>query len=346
MEALTPESARDYLIASGRLDRHAMARIAPLAWGVSNIVLRVDVADGSAFVLKQAQPQLRTKIEWLSRCERIYREADVLRVLAPRLSSGVIPRVLFEDRPNFVLGIEAIRPDHVVWKGALLRGEADPQVAETLGSYLATIHRTTFGQRTLLPDADDWSLFDELRIDPFYRYIARVHTELQPAVTALLDEMAAHRECLVHADFSPKNVLFHPDGVSLVDFETAHWGDPAFDVGFFLSHLLLKSLLPVLAPGAIAGLTKRFWDAYQQGLAQTTGPDFAAISQRSVRHLAGCLLARIDGKSPVDYLPHDWQRTHVRTLSHAWLLDPPPSINHCFYLWFSTLPESPPATDN
>jgi len=44
--------------------------------------------------------------------------------------------------------------------------------------------------------------------------------------------MSAHRICLVLADFSPKNILITDQGIHLVDFETAHYGDPAFDLGF------------------------------------------------------------------------------------------------------------------
>ena len=259
---LTPENTQAYLVAHGFLTTGDACTIQPLAWGVSNLVLRVDVTGKPSFIVKQSRPQLRTKIEWLSRCERIYREADVLRVLSSRLPAGIIPSVLFEDRPNFVLGLEAIRADHTVWKELLLRGEIDLTVGTRLGQCLASMHTSTFGDHGCLPDADDWSLFDELRIDPFYRYIARVHPFLQPAIDELLAEMAAHRVCLVHADFSPKNVLIHADGISLVDFETGHWGDPAFDLGFFLSHLMLKTLIPQTDAQRALSLISKFWASY------------------------------------------------------------------------------------
>uniref|UniRef100_A0A7C2JXM6 Phosphotransferase n=1 Tax=Schlesneria paludicola TaxID=360056 RepID=A0A7C2JXM6_9PLAN len=326
---LTADNARQYLIDAGHLPATTQAVVKPLAWGVSNVVLRVDPEQGSPLVLKQSQPQLRTKIDWFSRCERIYREADVLRALATRLPVGAVPAVRFEDRPNYILGLEAIRPDHVVWKQQLLAGELDEAVAARLGWLLGLMHGTTAGHPELLPDSEDWSLFDELRIDPFYRFLARRDAELVPMVDRLLDEMSRHRVCLVHADFSPKNVLVHPGGVALVDFETGHWGDPAFDLGFFLAHLLLKSLRPAAPPADWQRLIDRFWSAYcdtLQGIGTFTDMKPGVTSSRAVWHLAACLQARIDGKSPVDYLTEAWQAEFVRTLTRRWLADPPDNL--------------------
>jgi len=337
MPPLTAETVVPYLQARGHLPAGTSATITPLAWGVSNIVLRVEPQNSLPCVVKQSQPQLRTKIEWLSRCERIYREADVLRALEHVLPSRVVPKVLFEDRDNFVLGLEAIRADHRVWKQSLLEGHLDLSVAEKLGEYLAQIHSQTWGRHDLLPDADDWSLFDELRIDPYYRWLARLAPDTGAAFADLIEEMTAHRVCLVHADFSPKNVLVHPDGISLVDFETGHFGDPAFDVGFFLAHLVLKTLHLRERALEWMELVARFWSKYLRTLSNADeaessrppGPDDAdAVSQRGVRHLAACLWARIDGKSPVDYLNDPSDQQFVRNLARRWLLSPPNRVEH------------------
>lgn len=339
MWELTAQNAVEYLRASGIWPRDVEATATPLAWGVSNLVLRIDGPPRPSLVLKQSQPQLRTKIEWRSRCERIYREAEVLQAIGPRLPPGAIPQVLFEDREHYVLGLEAIRADHVVWKAALLEGHLDPTVARTLGQYLGTIHRETAGRTDLIPAAADWSLFDELRIDPFYRWIARVHPDLNVPVGQLLAEMAAHRVCLVLADFSPKNVLVHAEGVSLVDFETGHYGDPAFDLGFFLSHVLLKSLRWTDRAAAWQQLIIEFWQSYRQHVDEVPSSLVwsAATSARAVSHLAGCLLARIDGKSPVDYLTEDWQTDFVRQISRRWFDVRPATLEHAWDEWFARL---------
>lgn len=332
MFLLSADNALEYLIDAGRLPAGAKAGVAPLAWGVSNVVLRVDPESASPLVLKQSRPQLRTKIEWLSRCERIYREADVLRALSSRLPAGTVPAVRFEDRPNYILGLEAIRPDHVVWKQTLLEGTLDLAVAARLGELLATIHTSTAGRPDVLPEADDWSLFDELRIDPFYRFLGRTQPELAPAIDRLLADMAAHRQCLVHADFSPKNVLVHPDGVTLVDFETGHWGDPAFDLGLFLAHLLLKSLRFPRNAATWQTLIETFYERYH-AIAGDVDTD-----QRSVVHLAACLRARIDGKSPVDYLHAGWQPAWIRELTTGWLAHPPETLTAAWKHYFQRLP--------
>src|SRR5205807_7645898 len=131
---------------------------------------------------------------------------------------------------------------HAVWKQLLLSGRADAGVARRAGTYLAAIHRQTAQRPDLAAQFGDTSIFVELRVDPFYRRIADVSPEAAPHIDRLIAEMFSMPLCLVHADFSPKNVLIAGDRISLVDFETAHYGDPAFDLGFFLSHLLLKSV--------------------------------------------------------------------------------------------------------
>jgi tRNA A-37 threonylcarbamoyl transferase component Bud32 len=356
MIELSADNALAYLQQTSRLPAGTSARVSPLAWGVSNVVLRVEPDGHPALIVKQSQPKLRTKIEWRSRCERIYREADVLRAYGTILPVGAVPKVLFEDRENFVLGLEAVRADHVVWKQALLERRLDGDVAETLGRYLAWMHARTWERRDLLPDADDWSLFDELRIDPYYRWLARRAPEMGETIDDLIDEMADHRVCLVHADFSPKNVLVHADGVTLVDFETGHYGDPAFDVGFFLAHLVLKTLRQRERAAEWMQLVARFWSTYLRAfdeessgerrgvsppcvraLPETPGANkhggltprrSPGISQRAVRHLAACLWARVDGKSPVDYLHDPADQEFVRGLARRWVTTPPERTEH------------------
>ncbi|MDX1968714.1 MAG: aminoglycoside phosphotransferase family protein [Planctomycetaceae bacterium] len=340
MWELSADNVVDYLNRTGRLRPGSTATAQPLAWGVSNLVLRVEPDDQPPLVIKQSRPQLRTKVDWFSRCERIYREAEVLRALLPVLPPGAVPQVLFEDRENFVLALEAIRPDHAVWKQRLLEDRLDFDVADRLGGYLGLIHRETAGRPDVLPDAADWSLFDELRIDPFYRWIARVHPSIDSAINDLIEEMNRHRVCLVHADFSPKNVLVHVDGVTLVDFETGHYGDPAFDLGFFLSHLLLKSLRSNDQRVDWRRLVTAFWSRYRKIVDATgqTTVSSTATTARAVRHLAGCLLARIDGKSTVDYLRDPWQPVAVRQTTLRWLADPPPTLDHALDDFFTRTP--------
>ena len=103
----------------------------------------------------------------------------------------------------------------------------------------------------------------------------------------------------------------------MVDFETGHYGDPAFDLGFFLSHLALKGVRAAAASGGDAGedaffrLADTFWKRYRAQIAAVeSDPAFedAGLERRTVAHLAGCALARIDGTSPVDYLPGHRER--------------------------------------
>jgi 5-methylthioribose kinase len=312
------------------------ARVTELAWGVSNIVLRVDVPH-SSFVVKQSRDQLRTEIDWFSGIERIWREVDVMRTLGRLLPNGAVPHVLFEDRDNYLFAMEAVEADHRVWKADLLEGRFDTRIAEPLACYLATIQRGSTDVSESQPQLADRTNFDELRLDPFYRHMARNIDALAEPLNCLIDDTLARRDCLVLADFSPKNILLTSRGPVLVDFETGHCGDPGFDIGFFLSHLLLKAVRHADRLAEIIELPRRFWAEYVARIGTAPVPAWLndldrtpTFERQCVRHLAACMLSRVDGKSRVDYLTESWQTELVREFSRNLLINPIDSINDAF----------------
>ena len=340
MQELDAGNVVAYLVERGILGRDESADVETCGWGVSNVVLRVRVpalgASASTcrcFVLKQSRRQLRTAHRWVSRLDRVFREREAMEVLAPLLPPLTIPRILFEDRANYLFVMACAPQDHVVWKETLLSGEADVSVAQLAGQILGRMHADTLDDRVLAERLGDTEVFVQLRVDPFYRRIAQQFTDVADTIETLIERMFATKLSLVHADFSPKNMLVHSRGMTLVDFETAHYGDPAFDVGFLLSHLVLKAFRHVEKREAYFELTRTFWRAYREMIAARAGGGALSaedFTSRWVAHCAGCAWARIDGTSPVDYLPEPARRAAVRTLCRDALLEP-------FTTWDSVL---------
>jgi 5-methylthioribose kinase len=312
MLEITPETATDYLRAAGRVPDRCAVSVRALGWGVSNIVMRVEIEGRPPIVLKQSRERLRTQAHWVSRLDRIWTERAALELLSTILPPGAVPAVLFADEPNYLIAMTCAPDDSVVWKEQLLAGQADPAVAHQAGELLGLAHAQTVGHPALAGRLSDTVVFDQLRVDPYYRTIARVHPDLAPRIDALITSMStAPDRTFVHADFSPKNILVHSRGLTLVDFETAHTGDPAFDLGFFLSHLILKAFRAAPDSDRYLDLTRAFWDSYQA----QTGIDVRGDRvRRAIAHATACVLARIDGKSPVEYLA---QRTQISARQFA-----------------------------
>jgi 5-methylthioribose kinase len=333
MHEIDQHNAADYLRSTGHVPRDQPVEVRELSGGVSNIVLLVELpGHGGRFVVKQARGRLRVKDEWLCPVERIWREVDVLQTCedllrqSPQAGDELIcevPRVLWEDRDNYAYAMTAAPPEHKTWKERLLSGETSPALAAACGKLLSRLHAGSWDSAALAKRLGDRSFFDQLRLDPYYRHIARVHGDLAPAIGRLIDSVWENRCCLVHGDFSPKNLLVWPGRVMLIDFEVGHFGDPAFDLGFFVTHLVLKSIWSGSRRDKYLELATEFWHAYRATLEATINAAIlAALESRGIWNLAGCMLARVDGKSPVDYLAEE-QRSVVRTISRQWLNAPP-----------------------
>src|SRR5262245_37913678 len=318
MFELTAENALDYLRERG-WPLAAEARAELLAGGVSNQVLRVE-SGADLLVLKQSRPQLRTRDAWFSDLERIYREQEVMQVLHPLLPAGVVPEVLFTDRANFVFAMSAAPAWAAVWKQQLLAGDIDLRLGRLTGAVLGRLHEMTARRPHLVEPFRDHQVFVQLRVDPFYQRVRERRPEVADEVAAVIADMLARKEALCHGDYTPKNMLVHGEGFTLVDYETAHLGDPSMDLGLFLAHLVLKAFHDPGRGAAYFGLTRGFWEGYA---GEVRFRPAAELEARGVGHFGVCVLARIDGTSPVDYLPADPTREAVRRLGRGVLRQRP-----------------------
>ena len=327
MHEIDVTSAEAYLRASGRVGPDEEIVVRELAGGVSNVVLHVSRPSGADFVLKQARGQLRVEQPWYCSVERIWREIDTLAACGKVLGkqrAGVsdamhveVPQLLFEDRANYLYAMTAA-PPHTVWKSQLLAGEASDKIACACGEMLGALHGGTWRKEEVAAQFADRQFFEALRLDPYYRRVAAVYADLSDQLVKLIDSLAANACCLVHGDFSPKNLLVYGRHLMLVDFEVGHYGDPAFDLGFFLSHLVLKSVYAGAEGERFLALTETFWQAYLAALRpHVEAHEVEPLITRAITNFAGCALARIDGKSPVEYLREPSQRDHVRNIARA-----------------------------
>jgi 5-methylthioribose kinase len=318
MFELTAENLTDFLRRQGWLGPEP-ARVELLSGGVSNAVLRVETPR-RAFIVKQSRPQLRTRDPWFSDLDRVYREQEVMQFLHSQLPAPTVPEVLFVDRENFAFAMSHAPGGARPWKELLLAGETDTALAEHAGLVLRRMHEATARDTAARERFRDRKVFVQLRVDPFYRRVQERRPEVADAVEPLIRHMLTAEEALCHGDYTPKNLLALGHEFTLVDYETAHFGDPTMDLGLFLAHLVLKAARLPARRWDYFFLIMHFWAGYARDLRFVALDDWR---QRAIGHLGVCLLARVDGTSPVEYLPEEPKREAVRRLARRLLLRPP-----------------------
>jgi aminoglycoside phosphotransferase (APT) family kinase protein len=293
-----------YLRQTGRIGRDEQAHICNLQGGVSNRTVLVQRASGETWVLKQALAKLRVRVDWFSSPERIYREALGLEWLARLVPDGSIPALLFQDHEQHLLAMEAVLQPHQNWKSLLLAGEIDAEHFRQFATLLATIHREAYHRRDELERIfADGSFFKSLRLEPYYGYSAQQAPSAAEFLESLIQETLSCRITLVHGDFSPKNILIHRGRLVLLDHEVIHFGDPAFDLGFSMAHFLSKAHHMSARRRSFFAAASEYWHTYRERLGVVAWAE--TLEARAVRHTLGCLLARVVGRSPLEYLAED-----------------------------------------
>jgi aminoglycoside phosphotransferase (APT) family kinase protein len=310
-----------YLRARGHVSARAAVSAAPMGGGISNNVWLVETDLGDRFVVKQARDHLDVSADWRIDRRRAINEAHCLRYLEEILPEGSVPRVLFDDEEESLIGLTVAPTGGVIWKQELLGGEVSRVTARRVGRLLGMIHARSADDPRVAREFDTHHLLEQGRIDPYHRAAAAAHPRLAAAIEAEVQRLEATRRALVLGDVSPKNVFVYPESVLFFDVEIAHWGDPAFDVAFCLTHLILKALLLREHRQALLGAAAELWRSYRTGVPGRPGYDADVLAE------LGCLLlARVDGKSPVEYVKTDDERDLVRGAAESLLLVPPLTV--------------------
>jgi len=320
---ITPGNLPDYLAAQGLIEQAGDVTVRELGGGVSNLVLLVESLDGARrWVVKQSLGKLRVKDDWRSDRGRVFREAEALECLKPALGAYAIPQVIHVDRANYLYVMTAAPAGSVAWKEQLLGRRADLAVAREAGAFLAQMIAASRHDPQFREKFGDRSVFDQLRIDPYYRTVAARHPDVAIALRDLIADSWKIQTALVHGDYSPKNMLVRREKIFLIDFEVIHWGDPSFDSGFLLNHLFLKAFHQPPVEDLFIEAAREFWKTLLTGfvLEPRAAGDFERMT---VRHLGGLMLARIDGKSPVEYIQDEEIKERVRRVAKRILLERP-----------------------
>ncbi|HTO83078.1 MAG TPA: phosphotransferase [Methylomirabilota bacterium] len=317
----------------GLLAADASPRFTPLPGGVSSDIWRVDLATGP-ICIKRALPKLKVAADWRAPTERNAYEVAWIET-ANAIIPGVAPRILGHDAEAGLFAMAFLDPaQHPLWKTELMAGRADPAFAMQVGHRLVTIHARTARQPTIAARFATDASFHAIRLEPYLEATARVHPDCAAALAGLVATTASTRLALVHGDVSPKNILAGPQGPVFLDAECAWYGDPAFDLAFCLNHLLLKCLWRPGARDLYIGCFNALTNAYAGGV---DWEPVAAVEARAARLLPGLLLARIDGKSPVEYVTDAAQKDLARGFARRLLREPVDHLDAVVEDWEAAL---------
>ncbi|MBM3572037.1 MAG: aminoglycoside phosphotransferase family protein [Alphaproteobacteria bacterium] len=305
------------------------SRMTRLAGGVSSDIWRVELPRRTVCV-KRALAKLRVAQDWYAPVGRNRYEAAYMNV-AGMIVPGAVPRLLAHDEAAGALVMEYLpEQQFFLWKLQLRDGVAEVSTAAAVGAHLAAIHAGTADRADIANQFPTDAIFHAIRLEPYLLAAARVHPALAPALEALVHRTAATKCALVHGDVSPKNILIGPAGPVLLDAECAWYGDPAFDLAFCLNHLLLKCLW---TPSARAKFLSCFNELANSYWPRVNWEARAGLEARAAHLLPGLMLARVDGKSPVEYVSQERDKSVVRRVATMLLLHPVDQLAHVAAAW-------------
>ena len=325
----------DFLVHSGLAQPGEPQAWTVLSGGVSSDIWRVDLP-GRSLCVKRALPKLRVKDDWEAPPDRNLYEWRWFQTVR-RWIPDAAPEPLAFDPDRRLLAMAFLPPEtHPLWKAEMLAGHVHAGFAAQVGERLGRIHASSVAEPGLASQFASDEGFFALRIDAYLLAAARRRPEVAAEIEALAKRTAGRKTGLVHGDATPKNILIGPKGPVFLDAETAWWGDPAFDAASVLNHLLLKRLV---VKDRSRELNDSFTAMAQAWLKQIDFEPRAEIEARAASLLPALLLARVDGKSPVEYITTDAQREVVRAVAIPLLRHPPETLEAVRAAWDRTLAE-------
>jgi len=330
---LADDAILQFIRNSGLEPSDARPRMRRLTGGVSSDIWLIE-AGSTIFCVKRALPKLRVALDWWAPVERNANEAAWFKVVGDFMPESV-PAILAEDADAGIFAMQYLpEADYRNWKTELREGTVSLDAAEQVGTRLARIHSVSTTLPAIATRFTSDDIFHAIRLEPYLLVTATKHPDLGARLEQLATITATTKHALVHGDVSPKNILIGPYGPVFLDAECAWWGDAAFDLAFCLNHLLLKCLWVPRAKEAFIEAFRTLTRAYLAGVDWEP----AEIIERRTSHLlAGLFLARVDGKSPAEYVTAERDKDRVRKVATALLRQPVNSLGAFADAWAQEL---------
>lgn len=317
------------LVQAGILKDEQEVSFEALSGGVSSDIWKVTRGD-TVFCVKKALAKLKVEADWFAPVERNRYEV-AWYTIAGKIVPGAAPKVIAHDEKAMLFAMEYLdASSHKLWKNELRDGRPDPVFSAEVGRRLSRIHAGTAGDKTIATQFPPNEIFQAIRLEPYLEATATKHPDLKDQLFALSRRTRETRLVMIHGDVSPKNILQGPGGPVILDAECACIGDPAFDLAFCLNHFLLKCLW---TPGARDGFFACFDTMASSYLAGVTWESADLLETRAAGLLPGLFLARVDGKSPVEYITAELDKDKVRTCGRALLASPPNRLAQVAGAW-------------
>lgn len=317
------------LLRAGLIAHAGSARFEALTGGVSSDIWKVTTPQRT-FCVKRALAKLKVAADWNAPVERNRYEVAWTRI-AHGIVAGAAPEILHDDAADMFFAMPYLDPaDYRLWKNELHDGRVAPADAGAVGQRLGRIHAGTANNPQVAAQFPRHDIFHAIRLEPYLEATATAHPDLNDALFALSRRTGDTRLVMIHGDVSPKNILLGPDGPVFLDAECACIGDPAFDLAFCLNHMLLKCLWNPDARGGFEASFEAMTAAY---LSEVNWEPADATEQRAASLLPGLFLARVDGKSPVEYVRTEADRARVRRCARALLASPPARLTQVLAAW-------------
>ena len=297
--------------------------IKPLQGGVSSEIAVVDLGFRKICV-KFALERLRVEQDWRAPIERNKAEYDWLEFAAQIVPKSV-PEVFGRSESLNGFAMEYFDPARSTqWKNEILAGTLRKEAAATVAELIGRIHSASASGNIDSANFQNLDAFRQLRVDPYLIAASARHPRLARILHKLVESLLSGKfSVLIHGDVSPKNILLRDSGPILLDAECATAGDPAFDLAFLLNHLTLKAIHLPSIQAELVEASAIAWLAYRD---YVDWEDSRDLECRVSALLPALMLARVHGKSPVEYLSKS--DTHaVLNAAETLLVDPPLRIS-------------------
>lgn len=327
------ENLNEFLYRNNLAEKSETVKWIPLAGGVSSDIWRVELPEKTICV-KRALANLKVEADWRAPVERNNYEWEWFNFVY-KIFPEIVPKPIAHDKKMQMLAMEYLAPENfTVWKKELLEGIADADFAANAGKWLGKIHAKSANDENLKNTFATDDLFFALRIEPYLHATAEKHFDISTRIKKIADRTLKTKIALVHGDVSPKNILKRKENPVFLDAETAWFGDPAFDLAFCLNHFLLKS---AYKPDLIENYLKCFDDFAGSYLREVKWESPEKLEARTAELLPVLLLARIDGKSPVEYLTRKNTKNSIRRIAKTFLTRQVKKLNSIGIEWITEM---------